>query len=171
MIAILLMGAALVAPAPASASASADSPASAAFHRLSALAGNWSASAMTPDGESMDINYKVTAGGSAIVETQFAGTSHEMVTVYYMDGDDLVLTHYCVAQNQPHMRLDVAKSTKDELHFVFAGGSNVDPNKGFHMHNLTVRFHGDGTVDTQWDGMKDGKPDHVAKMFLKKRVG
>ena len=33
---------------------------------------------------------RVTANGSAVVETLFPGTPHEMLSVYFMDGDDLV---------------------------------------------------------------------------------
>ena len=48
--------------------------------------------------------YRVTAAGSAVMEVLFPGTDHEMVTVYHQDGDDLILTHYCAAGNQPRMK-------------------------------------------------------------------
>ena len=50
--------------------------------------------------------YKLTGAGSALVETQFPGTGHEMVSVYHLDGDDLRMTHYCAAGNQPRVKLD-----------------------------------------------------------------
>ena len=53
--------------------------------------------------------YAVTAAGSAVVETVFPGTEHEMVTVYHADGSDLVLTHYCMEGNQPRMRAKAAR--------------------------------------------------------------
>ena len=49
---------------------------------------------------------RTTGGGSAVTETLFPGTAHEMMSVYHMDGDDLVLTHYCAGGNQPRMMLE-----------------------------------------------------------------
>ena len=71
--------------------------------------------------------YKLTGAGSALVETQFPGSDHEMVSVYHLDGDDLRMTHYCAAGNQPRVKLDRANSKPDELIFVFDGGTNLDP--------------------------------------------
>src|SRR5437868_15374337 len=72
---------------------------------LKGLAGEWTGKAKHGDMEhEATVTYKVTAGGSAVVETVFPGTEHEMVTVYHQDGDDLVLTHYCMLGNQPRMR-------------------------------------------------------------------
>lgn len=51
-------------------------------------------------------SFKVTSGGSAIVETVFEGTPHEMVTVYHDNSDrQVTLTHYCMLPNQPKMIL------------------------------------------------------------------
>ena len=78
----------------------------AALERFKALAGEWVAAEdgeMTKKGD-LVARYAVTAGGSAVVETVFPGSPHEMVTVYHADGPDLVLTHYCVEGNQPRMR-------------------------------------------------------------------
>ena len=67
-----------------------------------------------------------TAGGSAVQETQFPGTPMEMVSVYHLDGADLVMTHYCVLGNQPRMKAD-PKSPADKIHFTFASGTKVAP--------------------------------------------
>ena len=91
--------------------------------------------------ETESVVYKLTGGGSAgIVETQFPGSDHEMVSVYHLDGDDLRMTHYCVAGNQPHVKLDRANSKPDQLIFVFDGGTNLDPHKDMHIHGVKIRF-------------------------------
>src|SRR5438132_14283366 len=60
---------------------------------LKRLAGDWVGKAKHGSQEhDATASYKVTSGGSAVVETLFGGTEHEMVTVYHHDGDDLVLT-------------------------------------------------------------------------------
>src|SRR5690348_2757738 len=73
----------------------------ACFERLKSLAGDWMGKG--PGGQEITmLRFRVTAGGSALEETEFPGTDHEMVTVFHMDGDRLALTHYCHLGNQPH---------------------------------------------------------------------
>src|SRR5262245_10260387 len=59
------------------------------------LAGDW---VEVKDGKPTDkvvTTYRITAGGSAVEEVLFRDTPHEMITLYHLDGDDLMLTHYC----------------------------------------------------------------------------
>jgi len=39
------------------------------------------------------VTYKLTGAGSALIETQFPGMGHEMVSVYHLDGPELRMTH------------------------------------------------------------------------------
>ena len=107
--------------------------------------------------ETNSVIYKLTGGGSALVETQFPGSDHEMVSVYHLDGDDLRMTHYCAAGNQPRVKLDRANSKPDELIFVFDGGTNLDPQKDMHIHGLKITFHDDGKVTSTWESYAGGK--------------
>jgi len=69
------------------------------------LAGEWVGKEVEgKKDKEVHVKYKVTSGGSAVVETLFPDTDHEMVTVITRDGDDLVLTHYCMLGNQPQMK-------------------------------------------------------------------
>jgi hypothetical protein len=137
------------------------SDAKAAFARLKALAGTWknNVTSTEPEHHSPDskVIYRLTGAGSALVETDFPGSDHEMVSVYHLDGDDLRLTHYCAAGNQPRLKLDRAVSTPDKLVFVFDGGSNLDPAKDMHIHGMTIAFEKDGVVDCAWEGYAGGK--------------
>lgn len=131
----------------------------AAFDRLKKLAGEWEAAVPmegAPKGSTV-VRYRLIAGGSALVETDFAGTDMEMVTVYHRDGDNLLLTHYCMLGNQPQMR---ARPVGDgnELFFEFAGGCNIDPAKDKHMHQARIRFVDDNHVHSEWELFADGKP-------------
>ena len=67
------------------------------------------------------------------------------------------MTHYCAAGNQPRVKLDRAKSTPDELIFVFDGGTNLDPEKDMHIHGVRIKFEKDGRVTSAWDGYANGK--------------
>ena len=129
-----------------------------AFERMKKMAGTWVMA--DKDGKPSDqvvSVVKVTAAGSAVHETLFPGQAHEMVSVYTRDGADLVMTHYCSLGNQPRMKAD-PKSPVGQIHFRFAGGSNLNPAKDKHMHEATLTFVDDDHVEIAgvcWDG---GKP-------------
>jgi hypothetical protein len=131
---------------------------SAAFERLKELAGDWRiASPKDEAGKGkVAVRYRVTAGGTAVVETLFPGEDKEMVTVYHRDGDQLMLTHYCMAGNQPRMRCRPGDA-RDELVFEFAGGTNLDAAKDFHMHDYRVRFLDSDHLHADWQYYRDGK--------------
>ncbi|QQR74645.1 MAG: hypothetical protein IPJ17_03365 [Holophagales bacterium] len=154
------------------ASKAATSPSAAALARLQALAGEWiDVDGSTGQKDKVVVVYHVTGAGSAVVETLFPGTPHEMTTVYHTDGDDLVLTHYCAAGNQPRMR--ARKPSGDKLVFEFDGGTNLDPAKDMHMHSGFVALLGPDRVDAEWQAWVNGSPDgaHVAKFHLARKKG
>ena len=170
---VLLIGCIMAGPRPAVGQEKAGSTggvdAKAAFKRIKSLAGTWGAritgehqADKTKEEEAAHkgeakVVYKITAGGSALTETQFPSAAHEMVSVYHLDGDDLRMTHYCSIGNQPRVKLDRAKSTLDHLIFVFDGGTNLDAKKDDHIHGLTITFHKDGHITSDWEGYHDGK--------------
>jgi hypothetical protein len=100
---------------------------------------------------------KLTAGGSTIHETLFPGQDHEMVSIYNVDGPDLVMTHYCMLGNQPRMKAD-PKSPANKITFNFAGGSNLDPKKDKHMHGATLTIVDNDHIEVDGIGWEDGKP-------------
>lgn len=131
----------------------------AAFERLKALEGEWSGKAGELGGETMDatVTYHVTADGSAVMETLFPGTPHEMVTMYTLDRGAVVLTHYCAMHNQPHMRAHKG-GDPDELVFDFAGGANIDPKRDTFMHDAKLVFLDPDHIRGEWTGWSGGKP-------------
>ena len=135
-----------------------NAPTSAGFERLKTLVGTWVAA--DENGQPTDQVVSVirlTAGGSAIYETLFPGEAHEMVSIYTADGQDIVMTHYCVLGNQPQMR---AKSTSagNKLNFEFVGGTNLDPAKDKHMHSAVLTFVDNDRIEVNGIGWEDGKP-------------
>jgi hypothetical protein len=128
-----------------------------ALAQLKALEGTWTGTAGGNPG--VEIEYRVTGGGSVVMETQFPGSEHEMVSMYHLDGERLVMTHYCAAGNQPRLELDPAAGG-DELTFVFAGGSNLDPAVDVHIHGARFRLAADGSMRQVWSSYRDGEPAH-----------
>jgi hypothetical protein len=139
-------------------------PAASAFDRLKALAGEW----VDADGAfgkkgAVAATYKVTGGGTAVVETFPVGTAGEMVTIYHKDGNDLVLTHYCSAGNQPRMRAKDFDGTT--LEFEFEGGMNIDPKVTSHMHSARMEFLGPDQIRATWQNWSNGGPDNDRGVF------
>jgi hypothetical protein len=140
--------------ASVSLAANADDMAAARFEKFKSMAGDWTASG--GDG-SVAANYKVTAAGSAVVETLFPGTPHEMVTVYTIDKGDLVLTHYCGAGNQPHMKA-IPSGDAQTVSFEFDGGGNIKSPGDGHMHEAKYAFTDADHVKATWVYYQGGKP-------------
>jgi hypothetical protein len=140
----------------------------AGLDRIKKLAGTW---VMADDkGQPTDkvvSVFKITANGSAVEETIFPGSDREMVSVYHLDGPDVVLTHYCALGNQPHLKLD-AKGPANQLTFKFVSGSNMDPAKDMHMHEGSITWVDDDHITSQWAAYQNGKPmeDHKMSMNL-----
>ena len=110
--------------------------------------------------------YKVTAAGSAVMETFFPGSDHEMVSMYHVDGDDLRVAHYCAAKNQPRMKLDREASKPDHFVFVFDGGTGFDPAKDLHIHSGEIKFLEGGKVEATWDANVKGKKAMSSKFSM-----
>lgn len=143
-------------------------PTSAGLERMKKLAGTWVEA--DKDGKPTDkvvSVIRVTAGGSTVHETTFPGQPMEMVSVYHMDKNDLVMTHYCMLGNQPRMKAD-PKSPANQIRWTFAGGSNLDPAKDTHMHGATVTFVDDDHIEISGEAWENGKPspNHCGEMKL-----
>src|SRR5262249_13863186 len=145
--------AALVTPAAQPAS----EPVPEAFAKLRSMVGHWEAESTKGERSTLDI--ELTAGGSAILERSHEtveGQPVEMTTVYYLDGDKVQLTHYCMAGNQPTMRGSYSPETKT-LTFDFVGATNLkSPNDG-HMHHAVYVFLDDHHIQQSWTFRKNQK--------------
>jgi hypothetical protein len=140
------------------------------FDRFKALTGDWVSAEDTDYAKKGDLiaRYHLTGGGSAVVEDLFPGTPHEMTTVYHMDGEDLVLTHYCAGGNQPRMRAKAPEG--DVVSFAFDGGTNIDPKKTRHMHDARIQFVSENEIRAEWNGLADGKPGMTVKTHLVRKA-
>src|SRR3974377_1263995 len=80
------------------------------FDKLKTLAGSWEGKVKTvpPDpsveGKTAQITLRVTSMGTAFMhEAKMDGRADDPITMMYLDGDRLMLTHYCDAGNRPRM--------------------------------------------------------------------
>jgi hypothetical protein len=125
----------------------------AAYARLKTLVGEWEAD--TAMGKA-HISYELIAGGTSLVEKESAEKMPAMLTVYYLDGDRLLLTHYCMAGNQPRMQARTFNSDTGEVAFEFLDATNLTPGAG-HMHNAKIRVADHDHLNTEWEFYENGQ--------------
>ena len=120
----------------------AESSPKAVFEQLKSLAGDWrSSKANSPT----VVNYKVIANGTSLVETWMMSPTRTSMTVYTLDGERLIATHYCPQGNAP--RLQLTHTDKDGAHhFAFVDGANLQDPSGFHEHAFWITFDATGTL-------------------------
>lgn len=135
------------------------------LERFKQLAGEW-VGKEGEKGPDVRVTYRVTANGNAVMETIAPGTGHEMVTLIHPDGDALVLTHYCILGNQPHMKATLDGNT---YKFDFVSGTNMKSENDMHMHSAAYTFVDDDTLHTTWTMYQDGKKTHTAVFDLKRK--
>src|SRR5258708_18507217 len=90
-------------------------PASAAFEKMQSLAGDWEGK--TDEGNQVKSSFKVVASNTALLETLSVSGMEEMLTLYSVDKDSIVLVHYCPTNNQPRMRATPQSGDVKELVF------------------------------------------------------
>ena len=73
------------------------------FDLLKGMEGNWSGKSI--QGHPTQVTFRLIAGGSALMSEIHGHGPENMVTMFHMDGDRLLMTHYCGAGNQPRMKL------------------------------------------------------------------
>ena len=94
-----------------------------AFAKMKTLAGSWDGTVM-----SIPINFTIRAAssGTAILHegnTEKGVPNHE-ITMFYVDGDRLLATHYCDAGNRSNMEGKMSADGKSvEFNFLDVGGS------------------------------------------------
>jgi len=139
----------------------------AAFERLKTLVGSWQGHHTTPEGPTMDVEYRLTGNGTALTERLFAGSPHEMLSVYFMDGSELVLTHYCAMGNQPRMKL-VAGGKEGVLRFDFTGGTNLEPATSTHIHGGRITIQASDRFEADWIVWSQGQPADTNRLFMRR---
>jgi hypothetical protein len=126
-----------------------------AFDQLKSLAGEWEGK--NSGGNSAKVFYSVVSNGSVVMEHMAPKTDYEMVTMYSLDGDRIVVTHYCAAGNQPTMQTapSPAANGKYDFSFVRVSGTKT-PDEG-HMSALTLTIADKDHMTQAWTYDDHGK--------------
>jgi hypothetical protein len=151
-----------------STAAAADAPdAAAAFERLKGLVGVWEVT--QPAGNKATVRYELTASGSALFERYADGSmgeGNEMITMYYLDSGRLLLTHYCMAGNQPRMLLKRFDPATGELDFDFLDATGLKDENAGHMRRARFKLSGPNRYTSRWEFVEDGRTSFDEKQEL-----
>lgn len=140
---------------------------SAEFERLKTLAGAWKGTSISHGKEGpAEALYEISSGRSALVEKLFAGTEHEMVSVYNDEKGAPVMTHYCMLKNQPKLKLTA--STESQLNFEWTEANGVELTEP-HMHSLKITFNGPDEITQEWSYFEGGKESGPNTLIRLKR--
>ena len=130
----------------------AESDAHKSFDLLKGMEGNWVGK--NSQGQPLEVTFRMTAGGSALMSEIHGHGPENMVTMFHMDGDRLVMTHYCGAGNQPRMK--VISADAKSVSFEFFDGTNIGPGDG-HMQHVTFTQPDSNHHTEDWVFLDHGK--------------
>ena len=131
----------------------AQSDAKATFEQLKALNGTWEGKANSD--RSVKIVFRPTSGGSALL-SEILG-DEDMITMFHMDNDRVLMTHYCGAGNQPRMQASASPDGKT-ITFNFIDGTNMSSPKASHMDHLVLTIADANHHTEDWTFVQeDGK--------------
>ena len=141
----------------------------AGFAKLRSLAGEWEGSAEF-GGKPMPAttSFRLVSDGSVILDDLGPGTPHEMVTMFHLDGNDLLATHYCSHHNQPRMRA-IPSQDPNVLQFDFKDATNLASAAAPHMTRVKfIILDGNHHVE-EWTATTNGQASTVRFDFHRKR--
>ena len=128
--------------------------AKAAFAQLKTLVGEWQADSSMGK---VHLSYELIAGGTSLVERETGEQTPSMMTVYHLDGGRLLLTHYCMAGNQPRMQAQKFNPETGDLEFRFLDATNLTSPTAGHMHNVRIRFVDNDHLESEWQFYENGQ--------------
>jgi hypothetical protein len=106
------------------------------FDQLKSLAGSWQGK--TADGKPVQVSFRDTAAGSALMSEIVGHGPSNMVSMFTLDGPNrIVLTHYCSVGNQPRMAATVSPDGKTFTFDYFDATNLATPDAG-HMQRVVV---------------------------------
>jgi hypothetical protein len=139
-----------------------------AFDRLASLKGEWKAQI---DGVNTTLIYTLTANGSALMEQCRPEKGPEMITMFTVDGDHLIATHYCSAKNQPQMQTPTITDVQKPLAFSLVRVTGLKSPDSFHNTGLTVIQEDNDHLTQEWSYEYKGKTGKNTFRFTRTQQG
>jgi hypothetical protein len=134
----------------------AQSEAQKSFDKLKALAGSWEG---TMEGKPLQVSLRVTSSGNALMHEMTGSASPgDPITLFHLDHDRLLMTHYCDAGNQPRLMATISPDGKT-ITFNFLEATNLLSSQMGHMQRVVFSLIDADHHTEKWEfAMADGKP-------------
>lgn len=147
------------------AAGSAQTEAQKAFAAIKNMPGTWEG--RSSDGQSIRVDFKVTAGGSAVM-SEILG-HEDMISMFNLDGPNrLLMTHYCAAGNQPRMQASVSPDGK-RITFTFVDATNLATPDVAHMQSMILTLLDDNHHTEEWTFADHGQ-EHTVVFDLRRKA-
>ena len=138
-----------------------------AFDLYKTFDGKWKGK--STKGWTEEITFRTIAGGSVVVEDSFnAHPNESMLTTVVMDNDRVLLTHYCVAGNQPRLQLTAYDEQSKTLVFTYFDGTNLPSRNKGHMDKVVIQFVDPDHATAQWSWYQDGQERWMEQIELER---
>jgi hypothetical protein len=135
------------------------------FDALKALEGTWEGK--NNQGQVLKVSFRTTAGGSALMSEIHGTGAENMVSMIHMDGDRLLMTHYCGVGNQPRMKATLAADGKS-VAFDFIDATNLSSPEAGHMHHVVFAMPDADHHTEEWTFLDHGK--EMKELFTLQRT-
>jgi len=135
-----------------------------AFEKLSALVGTWKR--QDSDGSKFQIQFELTANDTVLMERWMRKEKTHSLTVYHLDQNHLLATHYCPQGNQP--RLKMATNTKSStIKFEFMDATNLETADQNHQRSLSFDLS-NGNLVVRGESYKSGTGADTTTLLLER---
>lgn len=131
----------------------AQSDAQKVLDRFKSMAGTWSGK--SAGGDVSEVTYQLAGGGTAVMADMHM-SDENMTSMFYVDGEKLMMTHFCPSGNAPRMVAVISPDLKT-VTFDFLDATNLPGPQTGHMHKAVYLF-GDGDhYSEEWTWRKEPK--------------
>jgi hypothetical protein len=93
------------------------------------------------------------------------------INMYHIDGNYVVMTHYCGGGSQPRLKLDQSNTSSELMFFDYFDATNLeDPAKDRHIHASRLVFVDINHIESWWKVFKEGKELAESKFDLERSL-
>ncbi len=143
----------------------AQSDAQKALDRFKSMAGTWTGKGA--QGQASEVTYQLMAGGTTVMADIKMG-DEAMISMFYVDGDRLLMTHFCPSNNQPRMKATISPDAKT-VTFDFVDATNLASPQAGHMHRVVYVFTDSDHYSEDWTWKHEGKDAHFQFEMQRKK--
>jgi hypothetical protein len=129
------------------------------FDQLKALQGTWKGS--NGKGHEEAVTFRLIANGGVLQQDTQAGDDPtgkgRMSTMYQIDGDRLLATHYCNTGTTPRLLATGFDDAAHTVTFSYLDGVNLASRDHGHMDKMVLHLVDANHFTTRWTWYEDGK--------------